>query len=81
MTVLCQETVGVHVPVLEPGATCDAAASGSETAVVRVANPFGDVIDFCAHHFAVHEAALFAGSFDLVHDNRAVLTQGQAGER
>jgi hypothetical protein len=51
---------------------CDATASGSEDAQVRLARGAG-VLSLCAHHFTVHELALFAAGWRIVADNRGAL--------
>jgi hypothetical protein len=83
LTTTFEEVLGVRVDDLKPTDTCDATASGTEAAVVRVANDFGDVLDLCAHHFAAHETALDFHGYIVRRDNRSILTKnykGQAGE-
>lgn len=84
LTTVSAEEVLTGTPPLEPGAQCDATASGTEVAVIRLVNEQGQTLDFCAHHFAQHEVALLGvAGYAIVYDNRAVLTQnyrGQAGE-
>jgi hypothetical protein len=86
MPTLTTEPDRVLVPVtspLLPQDTCDATASGTETAVYRLVDGTGRVIDLCAHHFQQHEAALFLGGYAVAGDNSGILTsnyKGQAGE-
>lgn len=84
ITTISAEEVLTGTASLEPGATCDATASGTETAVVRLVNDQGQVLDFCAHHFAQHEIHLLGiAGYTIADDNREILTQnyrGQAGE-
>jgi hypothetical protein len=51
---------------------CDATASGSEDAQVRLARGAG-VLSLCAHHYSKHELALLAAGWRIVSDNRGNL--------
>jgi len=51
---------------------CDATASGSEDAQVRLARGAG-VLSLCSHHYYEHELALFTAGWRIVADNRGAL--------
>jgi len=53
-------------------ALCDATASGAEDAQVRLVRGRA-ILDFCSHHFAVHELDLAAAGWRVTHDNRGQL--------
>ena len=51
---------------------CDATASGSEDAQVRLARGAG-VLDLCGHHADKHGLALIAAGWRIIADNRGGL--------
>lgn len=52
---------------------CDATASGSEAAQVRLARG-AFLLDFCGHHFSLYEFELAAGGWRVTADNRGHLS-------
>jgi hypothetical protein len=56
---------GTHIPL----GSCDATASGSEDAQVRVAR-VGSVLALCSHHYREMEAALAVSGWRVTWDNR-----------
>jgi hypothetical protein len=53
-----------------PLGQCDATASGSEDARVRLSSPAGRTICLCAHHFLAHELSLAAAGWQVIWDDR-----------
>lgn len=54
----------VVVPELTAFDACDATASGTETATVRVASADGaKILDLCAHHYQKYATSLLAQGF------------------
>lgn len=66
--------VAEELPVGGPWlAPCDATASGSEDAQVRLARG-RDELFMCAHHFEEHELALLTAGWQVTQDNRGRLS-------
>ncbi len=56
-----------------PLGSCDATASGSEDAQVRLARNLGELA-FCHHHYSALEFVLAAAGWQVTHDFRKSLT-------
>jgi hypothetical protein len=56
----------------DPMRPCDACASGSEGAVIRLAGPGGRILEMCLHHFHVHELAMASAGWQVIWDSRPV---------
>jgi hypothetical protein len=56
---------GTHIPL----GPCDATASGSEDAQVRLARR-GSVLCLCGHHAAMYELTLAVSGWEVTWDNR-----------
>ena len=54
-------------------APCDATASGSEDAQVRLARGTRE-LSLCSHHFSLHEFELAVQGWRVTHDNRGGLS-------
>lgn len=53
---------------------CDAEKAGNVQAYVRV-HKDGQVLDFCKHHFEVHEPTLIIKGYKVVDDRRTLLQE------
>ena len=53
-----------------PLGQCDATASGSEDALIRLSGPAGRLLELCGSHFRRHELALTAAGWVVIWDTR-----------
>jgi hypothetical protein len=68
-------------PLEPPSLTdlCDSDASGGVSAVVRVRLVGGQTLDFCAHHYAQHEAALLSITESIADGRARLLARPDSG--